>query len=108
MFAANAECDPAGGQTAITWVVTNNNDHAVQVTDITEPVTLTPNPVPAFGLATATRVIDGPATDQAVTSTVTIDAGGGEVFQLSDDITAPACVGPAQLPEVTVHVRQDA
>ena len=43
----------------------------------------------------------GRTTDQAVTSTVTIDAGGGEVFQLSDDITAPACVGPAQLPEVT-------
>ena len=33
--------------------------------------------------------------------TLTLDAGGGESFQLSDEITAPACEGPAELPEVT-------
>ncbi len=53
------------------------------------------------GQREATRVIDGPATDQAVTSTVTIDAGGGVVIQRSDDITAPACEGPALPPDVT-------
>jgi hypothetical protein len=49
--------------------------------------------VPPFGAATATEVIDGPATDQQVTSTVTIDAGGGVVIEQSDEITAGACEG---------------
>ena len=101
VFAANAECDPAAGETTLVWEVTNNGAAPVQITDLTEPVALEPNPVPAFGSAEATRVIDGPATDQAVTSTVTIDAGGGVVIQRSDDITAPACEGPALPPDVT-------
>ena len=62
---------------------------------------LEPNPVPPFGAATATEVIDGPATDQQVTSTVTIDAGGGVVIEESDDITAAACEGPESPPDVT-------
>ena len=52
-------------------------------------------------------MVDGPATDQAVTSTVTIDAGG-VVVQRSDDITAPACEGPALPPEVTFTFSVDA
>ena len=60
-----------------------------------------PNPVPPFGVATATSVIDGPATDQQVTSTVTIDVGGGVVIEESDDITAAACQGPEPPPDVT-------
>jgi hypothetical protein len=79
VYAANAECDPAAGQTTVRWRVTNNGEAPVTITGNTENVPLEPNPVPPFGAATATRVIDGPATDQQVTSTVTIDAGGGEL-----------------------------
>jgi hypothetical protein len=51
----------------------------VEITDLTEPVSLEPNPVPSLGVATATRVIEGPETDQAVTSTVTMDLWAGVV-----------------------------
>ena len=94
VYAANAECDPATGETTVSWQVTNNGEAPVTITGNTEDVPLEPNPVPPFGAATATRVIDGPATDQQVTSTVTIDAGGGVVIEQSDDITAAACEGP--------------
>ncbi len=100
VFAANAECDPEAGQTTVVWEVTNNGADPVQITDVTEPETLEPNPVPPGATARATRVIDGPATDVAVTSTVTIDASG-VVLELSDDITAPHCEGPGLPPELT-------
>ena len=56
--------------------------------------------MPPGGEATATHVIEGPATDEQVTSTVTIDAGGGVVVELSDEITAGACEGPEAPPDV--------
>ena len=100
MFSAHAECDPAAGQTTLTWEVTNNGSAPVQITNLTEPVTLEPNPVPPGATATATRVIDGPATDEQVTSTVTVDVGGGVVTELSDEITAGACEGPEVPPDI--------
>ena len=88
-IAANAECDPATGETTVSWKVTNNGDAPVTITENTEDAPLEPNPVPPVGeMATATQVIEGPATDQQVTSTVTIDVGGGVVIEESDDITA--------------------
>ena len=94
MFAANAVCDPETAQTTVTWQVNNNGAAAVEIVDLTEPVTLEPSVIPANSLARATEVIDGPETDQQVTSTVTIDLGGGVSTELSDDIVAPACEGP--------------
>ena len=67
----------------------------------TEPVTLEPSVIPANSLALATEVIDGPETDQQVTSTVTIDLGDGVETELSDDIVAPACTGPEVPPDVS-------
>ena len=101
VYAANAVCDPATGETTVSWKVTNNGEAPVTITGNTEDVPLEPNPVPPLGEATATRVIEGPATDQQVTSTVTIDAGGGVVIEESDDITAAACLGPEAPPDVT-------
>src|SRR3954465_2034170 len=98
-FAVNAECDPAAGHTTLVWELTNNGAVPVQITDITEPVTLEPNVVPPGATATASRVIDGPTTDEQGTSTVTIDASG-VVTDLSDEITAGACEGPAAPPDV--------
>ena len=43
---ANAECDPANGETTVSWKVTNNGDAPVTITDNTEDVPLEPNPVP--------------------------------------------------------------
>ncbi len=100
-YAANAVCDPATGETTVSWKVTNNGEAPVTITGNTEDVPLEPNPVPPSGEATATRDIEGPATDQQVTSTVTIDAGGGVVIEESDDITAAACQGPETPPDVT-------
>ena len=79
----------------------NNGAAPVTITGNTEDAPLEPNPVPPFGEATASHVIDGPATDQQVTSTVTIDAGAGVVIEESDDITAAACQGPEPPPDVT-------
>ena len=79
----------------------NNGTAPVTITGNTEDAPLEPNPVPAGGEATASHVIDGPATDQQVTSTVTIDAGAGVVIEESDDITAAACEGPEPPPDVT-------
>ncbi len=94
MFAANAVCDPETAQTTVTWQVNNNGAAPVEIVDLTESVTLEPSVVPANSMALATEVIDGPETDQQVTSTVTIDLGGGGSTELSDDIVAPACEGP--------------
>ena len=58
VYAANAECDPASGQTTVTWKVTNNGEAPVTITGNTEDVQLEPNPVPPFGAATATTVIE--------------------------------------------------
>ena len=101
VYAANAECNPAIGQTTVSWRVTNNGETPVTIIDNTEDAPLEPSTVPPLGEATATHVIEGPATDQQVTSTVTIDVGDGVVIEKSDDITAAACEGPEPPPEVS-------
>ena len=62
---------------------------------------LEPNPVPVYGWASATSTLDGPASDESLTTTVTIDGGASGPIELSDAITVPACPGPNAPPDVT-------
>jgi hypothetical protein len=101
VYSANAECDPATGQTTVSFRLTNTGDTPVQIITTTAGVPLEPNPIPAFGSASATRTLDGPDNDRQVTITATIDGGSAGQIQLSDDITAAACQGPGAPPEVT-------
>jgi hypothetical protein len=101
VYSANAECDPATGQTTVSWLLTNNGATPVPIMTTFGPVPMNPNPVPAFGSASATLTVDGPDTDQQVTTTATVDGGAAGQIQLSDDITVAACQGPEFPPEVT-------
>ena len=101
MLAGNAACDPGQSETTVTWRVTNRSELPVVITDETAGVPFDPNLVSPFRSRSATEVIDGPETDQVLSNTVTIDLGDGVTTQLTDTITAAACEGPAQLPEVT-------
>ena len=97
----NAECDPASGTTTITWTV-SNNDGSPGWSSVTR-VAWTSTPIRTRPTATSigTEVIDGPATDQQITETVTVQLADGEHLPTECHVTAAACEGPAVPPEVT-------
>ncbi len=88
------------GQTTVTWRVTNNGEAPIPVTNHRARFARTESGA-AFDSAIATGDIDGPETDQQVTSTVTIDARWWGRAEESDDITAAACRGPETPADVT-------
>ncbi len=100
VYSANAECNPATAQTTVTWRVTNTGTTPLPIVSSSEGVSLEPNPVPPGASATATRVLDGPASDQQVTSTLTVEIDGQQV-PLTDLVFANVCQGPALPPEVS-------
>ena len=101
MYAANAECDPATGETTVSWRVDNNGAAPVTITGNTEDVPLEPNPVPPFGAATATQRHRRPGNRSAGDEHGDDRRRWRSVIEESDDITAAACEGPEPPPDVT-------
>ena len=99
-FSGNAECNPATGETTVSWRLTNNGDAPVQILSSSEDVELTRDSIPAGGIALAERVIQGSETDRRLTGNLSVDVGGQQI-DLSDEIFDFACTGPAFRPPVT-------
>ena len=97
----NAECDASTGTTTITWTVSNNDGSSAVVVGDSRGVAFTPNPDAPHGSATGTEVIEGPASDQQISESVTVRLADGGTSELTTEITAAACSGPAAPPEVT-------
>lgn len=101
VLAGNAACDPTTGRTTVTWTLTNNDGSAKPVTASARGVTYAPNPVPANGRSTGIETLTGPATDQQLTETVTVDLGADVISRPTATVTAAACIGPEPPPPVT-------
>jgi LPXTG-motif cell wall-anchored protein len=101
VVSGTAVCDPTVGQTTVTWTVRNNDGSPKPITASTQPVTFAPNPIPSNGTSTGTQVITGPASDQTVTITVTVDLGADVISQPTASVFAAACVGPGPPQDVT-------
>lgn len=106
MVTGGAVCAVESGQTTVTWTVRNTGAVPVTITGGTRGVTFTPSEVPAGGTATGTEVIDGPAANEEITETVTIDSGGATV-DATTTFTVPACTGPAAPDDVTFTFTND-
>ena len=91
----NAVCAPDAGQTTLTWTVRNIGGSPVTITGDDRGVSFTPTQLPANTSATGSEVIEGPAADEAVTETVSVDVGGGQTAEAAATMTVPACTGPA-------------
>ena len=87
----NAECDPASGTTTITWTISNNDGSLGLVAQRFTRRGLQPEPDAPYGTSIGTEVIDGPATDQQITETVTVQLADGSTTEPSATITAAAC-----------------
>ncbi len=107
----NAVCSVEAGETTLTWLVRNNTGSATNISGDTRGLTFDPNPVPANGTSTATEVIAGPAEDQEITETVTVDVGfslgNGGTSDLSATVTVGACTGPAAPPDIAFTFTND-
>ncbi len=101
MFAGNAVCDPDEGETTVTWRVTNAGEFPVEVIGETAGVQFDPTIVSPFRSRSATEVIEGPASDEVLDNTITVEDPSGATTDLTAGVTAAACEGPAALPEVT-------
>ena len=97
----NAQCDPANGQTTVTWTVSNNADSSASITGDARGVTFVPDSVAPYGTAFGTEAIVGPTTDQELSETVTVQLGDGRISELDASVIAAACEGPPPLPPVT-------
>ncbi len=90
----HAECDTTSGTTTIEWTVSNNDGSPVIVVGSARGLEYSPNPDAPHGGSTATELIDGPAEDQQLTETVTVELAGGGTSEYSAGVTAAACTGP--------------
>ncbi len=95
-----AECNPSNGTTTITWTVSNNDGSPAIVLSDSRGVDFQPNPDAPHGASTGVEVVDGPANDDEITETVTIQLSNGETSELSASVTAAACTGPGLTPDV--------
>jgi hypothetical protein len=75
----------------------------VTITGDSRGVSFTPSQVLPGTSATGVEVIDGPATDQVITESVTVDAGGA----VAASVTVPACTGPVAPPEILFTFTND-
>ena len=60
-----------------------------------------PNPDAPHGASTGVEVVDGPASDDEITETVTIQLADGGTSRLTASVTAAACTGPSLTPDVS-------
>ena len=74
----HAECNPSNGTTTITWTVSNNDGSPAIVLSDSRGVDFQPNPDAPHGESTGVEVVDGPASDDQITETVTIQLADGE------------------------------
>ena len=91
----NAVCALETGQTTLTWTVRNTGGSPVTITGDDRGVSFTPTQLPASTSATGSEVIEGPAADEVVTETVSVNVGEGQTVQAAGTMTVPACTGPA-------------
>jgi hypothetical protein len=70
-------------------------------------LSFTPAQVLSGTSATAVEVVAGPAADDAVTESVTVDAGVGGTVEVAATVTVPACAGPAAPPEIAFTFTND-
>jgi large repetitive protein len=96
-----AVCDTDTGTTTVTWTISNNDGSPAIVVRSARGVEYNPNPDAPFGGSTGTEVIDGPAQDQQLSETATVQHADGGTSDYSDEITAAACSGPELPPDVT-------
>ena len=91
----------------LTWTVRNVGGSPVTITGDSRGVSFTPTQLLPAPAATGSEVIDGPAADEAVTETVTVDAGGGQTAEAAATVTVPACTGPAAPPDISFTFTND-
>ncbi len=77
------------------------------VTGNSRGVALTPDPIPPAGETTGSEVIDGPAANEELSATVTVDIAGA-TSEASVTVTAATCTGPAAPEDITFTFSNDA
>jgi uncharacterized repeat protein (TIGR01451 family)/LPXTG-motif cell wall-anchored protein len=93
VLAGNALCDPATGNTTVTWTLRNNNGGPATITN-GGGVTFTPNPVPPNANSTGTQSRPPSTTNSTVSLTVVVDLGQGVQTRPSATVNVGACDPP--------------
>jgi hypothetical protein len=89
----HAECNTADGTTIVVWTVSNNDGSPAIVLSSARGVEYNPNPHAPNGSSVGVEVLDGPASDERLTETVTVQHATG-TDDYSATITAAGCSGP--------------
>jgi hypothetical protein len=87
--------------------VRNAGGVPVTITGDSRGVAFTPTQVVPGTSATGVEVIGGPAADEVVTETVTVDVGGGRTVAPAASVTVPACTGPVPPPDIVFTFTND-